>query len=54
MRAADRWVSSDNDEWLTFGVDNERLKEEFWHHYEIVTGKKVEEDKKRNFFSCAC
>lgn len=29
-------------------------KEEFWHHFEIVTGIIVDEDKKGNFFSCSC
>lgn len=27
---------------------------EFWHHYEIVTGKVVEADKKRSFYCCTC
>jgi hypothetical protein len=55
IRAADDWVSSDEyDGWLIFGVDNEPLNEEFWHHYEIVRGKKVKEDKKKNFFRCGC
>lgn len=54
MAAADKWVSSDYDAYLYFSVDNKSLNEEFWHHYEIVTGKKVEEGKKRNFFACSC
>ena len=27
---------------------------EFWTHFEIITGKKVPENKKENFFSCSC
>ena len=52
--AADRWVSSHNDDYLVFGNDNEQLNEEFWYHYEIIRGIKLEENKKKNFFSCAC
>ena len=28
--------------------------EEFWHHYEIVTGKPVPSEKKRSFYCCTC
>ena len=28
--------------------------EEFWNHYEAVTGIKVPEDKRGSFFSCSC
>lgn len=34
--------------------DNERLNEEFWYHFEIVTGRKVEEQERMNFFTCSC
>lgn len=37
--------------------DNEEQRfdaEEFWGHYEIVTGTKVDSYKKRQFFRCAC
>lgn len=34
--------------------DGKRLNQEFWHHYEIVTGEKVDENKKQNFFTCSC
>lgn len=27
---------------------------EFWHHYEIVTGEVVPEDRKRSFYCCSC
>lgn len=28
--------------------------EEFWFHYEIITGKKVDEPQKIDFFGCCC
>ncbi len=31
-----------------------KITKEFWYHYEIVTGKKVEEYKKVDFFECCC
>ncbi len=27
---------------------------EFWHHYEIVTGKVVPQDMKQSFYCCSC
>ena len=27
---------------------------EFWKYYEVIVGMKIPEDKKRNFFTCAC
>lgn len=30
------------------------VPDEFWDHYEKATGKTVDEDKRRNFFSCSC
>lgn len=45
-----------NGQFLNLGslLEGVSVPDEFWHHYEIVTGKKVEEDKKRNFFTCTC
>lgn len=34
--------------------DGIRSKEEFWIHFEIVTGIKVPDDKRQNFFACSC
>jgi hypothetical protein len=31
-----------------------RYTDEFWIHFEIVTGEKVPEDKRQSFFSCSC
>lgn len=40
--------------YLTKGaeLEGERTPEEFWEHYEIVTGKKITDTG--NFFSCSC
>lgn len=27
---------------------------EFWHHYEVVTGKAIADDKKQSFYCCTC
>jgi len=55
MAAAAEYL--ENDEYCHMG-DNEDYNgvdfEQFWKHYEIVTGKKVNQDKKYCFFSCAC
>jgi hypothetical protein len=32
----------------------ERLPDSFWEHFELITGKVVEEAKRGRFFSCAC
>lgn len=31
-----------------------RDNEEMWNHFETVTGRKVEDNKRNNFFRCAC
>jgi len=54
MRAAERWVHSGD---YTYD-NNENYKdawgefEEFWNHYEVVTGTIVKE--KDSFFTCSC
>lgn len=30
------------------------LDDEFWDHYEVVTGNKVDENKRYSFFTCSC
>lgn len=56
IAAAERWVESeehtvqqDRETWR----DNFDQPKEFWHHYEIVTGTKVE-DHEATFFCCSC
>jgi hypothetical protein len=43
-------------EYLCFGglLEGESVPDEFWPHYEIVRGVKVEEDHRGSFFSCSC
>jgi hypothetical protein len=55
MAAADQWL---DDKEYTYD-NSETYKDywnkfpEFWRHYEIVTGRKVE-DKDDHFFTCSC
>lgn len=56
MTAAEIWL--DNKDWT---YDNSEIYKahwkkfpEFWVHYEIVTGRKVDEDDRENFFTCSC
>lgn len=54
IRAADEWVKS-GDYWCegeTF--EGESVPDEFWTHYERVTGASVDHDKKGSFFTCSC
>jgi len=34
--------------------ESEWIPDEFWDHFENVTGRKVIEDKRGSFFSCSC
>lgn len=41
--------------WIEGGrFEGESLPEQFWGHYELATGEKVEEGKRWSFFSCSC
>lgn len=60
LEGAEDWLN--HEEYLT-EHDSERTRdmayeegmmEQFWHHYEIVTGKAVEKEKRESFFSCSC
>lgn len=35
-------------------LEGEYVPDEFWEHFQIVTGIKVDEDHRQSFFSCAC
>ena len=37
-----------------YNLEGECTSDEFWVHYEIVTGTKVAEEQRGNFFKCAC
>lgn len=58
MECAQEWL--DSDEYYTQqGGENMRdlfwdNKEDFWKHYQIFTGKRVEKEKQESFFSCSC
>lgn len=52
IKAAQDWI--DNGIEFDFEINNESLDNDFWFHYEIVTGKKVHESKKQDFFGCCC
>ena len=49
-------VIEDNYGSIVFPFDegHELFKEEFWDHYEIITGEKFPEDQYKNFFRCGC
>jgi hypothetical protein len=54
MRGARDYVESgeyliDGGKWEGFDVPDE-----FWSHYEAVTGERVAEDDRGSFFSCSC
>ena len=58
LAAADRWVmhneyftENGHDNWRDLNW-NDELIEEFWTHYEIVTGRKPTD--RSAFFSCTC
>lgn len=49
LRDGDYFVQRDSERWR----DNFNPVE-FWHHFEVVTGKVVPEDKKSSFYCCTC
>jgi hypothetical protein len=54
VAAAGEWVKS-GDYWSEGGTfEGETIPDEFWTHYERVTGQSVDHDKKESFFSCSC
>lgn len=52
MDAAQDWL--DSGEYLNYGslLDGEYVPDEFWDHFEVVTGNKAE--GRGNFFTCSC
>lgn len=54
------WVASKKagewGEYLNFGglLEGEYVPDEFWPHYEAVTGETVSEDHRGSFFTCSC
>ncbi len=43
-------------DYLCFGgmLEGESVPDEFWQHYERVTGEAVESEKRGSFFTCSC
>lgn len=60
MEGAATWVESRKKdlwgEYLCFGglLEGEYVPDEFWPHYEAVTGESVEENHRGSFFTCSC
>jgi hypothetical protein len=54
MTGAKEWIEIE--EYLVYGglLEGEYVPDEFWEHYQNVTGEKVPEYKQNNFFSCSC
>lgn len=57
MRDAQTWLEED-EHTVQHGSESWRSDfgdpVEFWHHYEIVTGTVVPEERKRSFYCCSC
>ncbi len=62
LRASYEELLSHTGDYLKYGsrwsegsrFDGEDLPDEFWDHYETVTGETVKDDDRNNFFSCSC
>ena len=60
MSGAREWVASRasgvDGEYLCFGglLEGESVPDEFWPHFESVTGTKVPEEHQGSFFTCSC
>lgn len=54
MDGAETYVK--HGDYLTLGglLEGESVPDDFWPHYENVTGTRVEEAKRGSFFSCSC
>lgn len=60
LDGAEDWVSSrergEYGDYIIGGsaMESESVPDEFWTHYENVTGKQVDEEHRGSFFSCSC
>jgi hypothetical protein len=60
MEGAAEWVRTHDGKWggeyLCLGglLEGESVPDEFWPHYEAVTGTSVPEKARQSFFSCSC
>jgi hypothetical protein len=59
LDAAEEWLNYE-EYYIQYGTESARYAmstygaENFWKHYEEITGKKVPGEKKEAFFSCSC
>lgn len=56
MDAADKWIKSNEVfEVQSYGESEyHHFDDEFWYHYEIISGTEIETYQKQNFFLCCC
>jgi hypothetical protein len=60
MDGAAEWVRTHDGKWggkyLCFGglLEGEYVPDEFWTHYDAVTGNVTPEEKRGSFFTCSC
>lgn len=52
LNFADNYLKYGN--YINTGEMQLYLDDEFWDHYEVVTGNKVEKNKRYSFFTCSC
>jgi hypothetical protein len=54
IEEAKNWI--DHGDHFSMGgtFEGEYVPDEFWDHYEVVTGKKVDRSDRESFFSCSC
>lgn len=54
MHGAANYLAHGN--YLNFGglLEGQYVPDEFWPHYEVMTGGEVPEEKRGSFFSCSC
>jgi len=54
MEGADSYLN--HGDYLCFGglLEGEDVPDEFWNHYEVVTGRTVPEANRGSFFTCSC
>lgn len=54
MDIADKWVEHSAFFGPSYDYDHYDVPDEFWSHYERITGKIVPQLKRQSFFSCCC
>ena len=56
IEACNDYLENDNDYCLSDDTPDEAWSEneKMWEHFEIVSEMKIEDNKRQNFFRCAC